>query len=144
ASSLSWTLTVVGLASHLVGLLTVGSTSGALFLVATLLLLIALGAVLEGVPAIVVMAPLLLPLAPRFGVDPLQYGIVLVLAMGFGSFIPPLGVGVYVAAAIFRVQIGPVIPRMAPYLLALFVGLLIVAFVPWFSLALPHAFHVQR
>ena len=64
----------------------------------------------------------------------------LLIAMGIGAFLPPVGVGFYVACAIMRTDIERASRAMIPYLLVLIVGLLLVAFVPWFTLFLPGVF----
>jgi tripartite ATP-independent transporter DctM subunit len=143
ANSLSWTTTAAGLATKIASTLESWTHSQAVFLLGAVLLMIAMGALLEGIPALVVMAPLLFPLAVPYGVDPLHFGIVMIIAMGLGSFIPPLGLGVYVAAAIFETELETVTARMVPYLAVLFVGLLLVTFIPGVTLALPHLFHLH-
>jgi tripartite ATP-independent transporter DctM subunit len=143
ANSLSWTTTAAGLATKIASILESWTHSQAVFLLGAVLLMIAMGALLEGIPALVVMAPLLFPLAVPYGVDPLHFGIVMIIAMGLGSFIPPLGLGVYVAAAIFETELETVTARMVPYLAVLFVGLLLVTFIPGVTLALPHLFHLH-
>jgi tripartite ATP-independent transporter DctM subunit len=143
ANSLSWTATAAGLATKIASTLEAWTHSQALFLLGAVLLMIAMGALLEGIPALVVMAPLLFPLAAPYGVNPLHFGIVMIIAMGLGSFIPPIGLGVYVASAIFETDLETVTKRMAPYLVVLFVGLLLVTFIPGVTLVLPHLFNLH-
>jgi TRAP-type C4-dicarboxylate transport system permease large subunit len=114
--------------------------SSLVFLVGSIALLIAAGTLLEGLPALNVLAPLLLPIAVQLGISPLHYGIVLVIAMGIGAFMPPAGVGFYVCCAIQRTDVEPASRAMLPYLGVLIAGLLVVAFVPALTLVLPHAF----
>ncbi len=106
--------------------------------------LIVLGSLLEGLPAILILAPLLLPLAPQAGVDPLHYGIVLLVAMGIGAFLPPLGVGFYIACSVVRANADRATRAMAPYFTVLLVGVLVVAFVPWFTMLLPRLLHLVK
>jgi len=96
--------------------------------------------VLEGAAALIIFGPLLLPVAVRLGIDPLHFGVVLVIAMGIGLFAPPLGLGLYGACLIGKVPIEQTIRPIAGYLGLLFLCLLIVAFVPAISTALPRAF----
>jgi TRAP-type C4-dicarboxylate transport system permease large subunit len=105
-----------------------------------MILLIVVGSLLEGLPALNVLAPLLLPIAGQIGISELHYGILLIIAMGIGAFVPPAGVGFYVCCAVMRTDIESATRVMAPYLTVLLIGLLIVTFVPWFTLALPRAF----
>jgi TRAP-type C4-dicarboxylate transport system permease large subunit len=67
----------------------------------------------------------------------LHYGIVLLIAMGTGAFLPPAGVGFYIACAVMRTDIETASRAMVPYLVVLILALLIVAFVPWFTVFLP-------
>jgi tripartite ATP-independent transporter DctM subunit len=140
ASAFSWVLTTASLPQHLVELLHGVNDSSLVFLVGSIALLIAAGTLLEGLPALNVLAPLLLPIAVQLGISPLHYGIVLVIAMGIGAFMPPAGVGFYVCCAIQRTDVEPASRAMLPYLGVLIAGLLVVAFVPALTLVLPHAF----
>jgi TRAP-type C4-dicarboxylate transport system permease large subunit len=79
----------------------------------------------------------LIPIAIKLGIDPIHYGTVIVACMGIAFFLPPVGVGLYIACGIGRVDINRMTPVYMPYLAALLVGLAIVTFVPEFTLALP-------
>jgi tripartite ATP-independent transporter DctM subunit len=141
ATTFSWMLTIAMLPQRLVDLLqSFGGDSGTIFLLGSIALLIVTGALLEGLPALNILAPMLVPLAPKFGLSELHYGMVLLISMGVGVFSPPMGVGFYIACGVMRTPIEPAAKAMIPYLIVLVIGLLIVAFVPWFTLFLPHAF----
>jgi len=142
ASGFSWALTVAYLPQRLVDLLHGIGDNSALFLIGSIALLIVIGSVLEGLPALIILAPLLLPIAGGIGLNELHYGIVLLIAMGIGAFLPPAGVGFYVACAIMRTDIEPASRAMVGYLVVLIIALLIVAFVPWFTVFLPHALNL--
>jgi C4-dicarboxylate transporter, DctM subunit len=110
------------------------------FLLVTTGVMIVVGFILEGIPAILIAAPILLPIATRVGVDPLQYGIVLTMAVGIGVFLPPVGIGYYVACAIGE---APVNATMRPSLIYsgfLVVGLVIVVLFPAITTSVPHFF----
>ena len=139
ASAFSWALTIAYVPQRLVLLLHHVNDSEIIFMVGSIVLLIVGGSVLEGLPALNILGPLLLPIAGKIGLSELHYGIVLIIAMGIGAFIPPAGVGFYVCCAIARTPIEQASRAMVPYLVVLIAGLLIVAFVPWFTLSLPHA-----
>ncbi len=140
ASGFSWALTVAQLPQRLVDTLHSVNNNTALFLAGSIALLIVVGSLLEGLPALIILAPLLLPIAGQIGISELHYGIVLLIAMGIGAFLPPAGVGFYVACAIVRTDIESASRAMVPYLIVLLIGLCIVAFVPWFTVSLPNAF----
>ena len=142
ASSFAWTLTIAQLPHRLVELLTGGHQSHTVFMLASILLLIVTGSMLDGLPALLILAPILLPIAAQVGVSQLHYGIVLVIAMGVGCFIPPIGVGFYVTCAICETRIEKSSRSMLPYFVMLCIGLLVVALVPWFTLYLPLKLHL--
>jgi tripartite ATP-independent transporter DctM subunit len=140
ASSFSWTLTVAYLPQRLVALLQSVGDSQAIFMICSVVLLIVVGVLLEGLPSLNVLAPLLIPIAGKLGLSELHYALVLIISMGIGGFMPFAGVGFYVCCAVMRCDIETASRAMVPYLIVLLVGLLIVAFVPWFTLFLPHYF----
>ncbi len=139
AQVLSYLLTVnlipQTMAADLAG---IGSSSGTwAFLLIAIGMLIVMGSVLEGAPALIVFAPLLLPAAVKLGVNPLHFGILLVISMGIGLFAPPVGVGLYTACAVGQVPVERVTRPIAKYLAIIFVALLLIAFVPAITLVLP-------
>jgi len=140
ASGFSWTLTVAYLPQRLVALLHAFGNSTEIFMLGSIVLLIAVGVLLEGLPSLNVVAPLLIPIAGKLGLSEMQYALVLIIAMGIGGFMPLAGVGFYVCCAIMRCDIERASRAMLPYLIIVLIGLLIVAFVPWVALALPRYF----
>jgi TRAP-type C4-dicarboxylate transport system permease large subunit len=104
------------------------------FLGVSILAFIVLGSVLEGIPVIVLFGPLLFPIATKLGIHEIHYAMVTVLAMGIGLFAPPFGVGFYAAAAIGRVDPNLGMRPIMGYLLAMLIGLIVVAAVPWISI----------
>ena len=140
ASAFSWVLTIAYLPQRLVDLLAAGHASATFFMLGSIALLIFVGVLLEGLPSLNVLAPLLLPIAVKLGFSGLHFAIVLIIAMGVGGFMPLAGVGFYVCCAVMRCDIEPASRAMLPYLAVVLAGLLIVAFVPWFALALPNRF----
>jgi tripartite ATP-independent transporter DctM subunit len=137
ASTFSWSLTIAKMPQRIAALFGTLHGSATLFMLATIVTLVVMGALLEGLPALLIFGPLLLPMAAQFGVDPLQYGIVLIIAMGLGAFSPPIGVGMFVTCSICDTTMENASRHMVPYLVVVVIGLLLVAFVPWFSLVMP-------
>jgi tripartite ATP-independent transporter DctM subunit len=140
ASGFSWTLTIAYLPQRLVALLHSVGNSAEIFMIASIALLILVGVLLEGLPSLNVLAPLLIPIAGKLGLNEMHYALVLIIAMGVGGFMPLAGVGFYVCCAIMRCDIERASRAMLPYLIMVLIGLLIVAFVPWFALFLPRYF----
>jgi tripartite ATP-independent transporter DctM subunit len=142
AQALAFTLTLQQV-PHAVGdlMLSLSKTSGVwLFMLLAIVVLIVMGSVLEGAAALIIFGPLLLPVAVQLGIDPLHFGVVLVIAMGIGLFAPPLGLGHYGACLIGNVPIEQTVKPIVGYLGLLLLCLLVVAFVPAISTALPRAF----
>ncbi len=140
ASGFSWALTIAYVPQRVVDVLHGFNDSRDIFLIGSLLLLIVGGSLLEGLPALNILAPLLIPIAGKIGISELHYGMMLIIAMGVGAFMPPAGVGFYVCCAVARAPLEAASRAMIPYLVVLIVGLLLVTFVPWFTLVLPHYF----
>jgi TRAP-type C4-dicarboxylate transport system permease large subunit len=139
AQSFSWVLSAAQVPQELASLLAELHDNATLFLLCSIVGLVVLGSLLEGLPALLILAPLLLPMTPTLGISQLHYGIVLLIAMGIGAFLPPLGVGFYIACAVARAPMGRATRIMLPYVIVLLLGLLVVAFVPWLTLVFPRA-----
>jgi TRAP-type C4-dicarboxylate transport system permease large subunit len=107
------------------------------FLALTVVLFVVIGALLEGLPALLIFGPILFPIAKVLGIDPVHYGIVIIAAMGIAFFLPPVGVGLTIAAGIARVDIDEVSRAYVPYLVALLIGLALLAAFPSLTLVLP-------
>ncbi|MBV6304337.1 TRAP transporter large permease subunit [Candidimonas humi] len=133
ATGMAWALTQSGFSSDLADFMGSLPGGGATFLCVSIVAFVILGSVLEGIPAIVLLGPLLFPIAQEVGVNEVHYAMVAVLAMGIGLFAPPFGVGYYAACAIGRVTPDKGIKPIIGYLCSIGVGLIIVAAVPWLS-----------
>ena len=107
------------------------------FLGLTIVLFVVIGALLEGLPALLIFGPILFPISRAVGIDPVHYGIVIVAAMGIAFFLPPIGVGLAIAAGVARIDIDDVSRTYVPYLVALLVGLALIAAFPFLTLVLP-------
>jgi len=96
-----------------------------------------LGAVLEGVPALIMTVPILLPIAAQFGIDPIHFGIILIANMGIGLFLPPVGLGVFIGCSIGRITVSEVAKPLLPYLGVNFAVVLLITYWPWLTLVIP-------
>jgi tripartite ATP-independent transporter DctM subunit len=134
ATAMAWGLTQSGFSNTLSQAMRALPGGAAGFMAVSIVAFIVLGSVLEGIPAIVLFGPLLFPIARAVGIHEVHYSMVVILAMGLGLFAPPFGVGYYAACAIGRVNPDKGIRPIGAYMLALFVGLVIVAVVPWISI----------
>ncbi len=136
ATGVAWSLTQSGFSSSLAAAMHALSGGPLGFLAITIVVFILLGNILEGIPALLLFAPLLLPVSHSFGIHDLHYAMVVVIAMSIGLFAPPFGIGFYAACAIGKVSPDHAIGHMWRYLSTLVVALLVIAAVPWFSIAL--------
>jgi tripartite ATP-independent transporter DctM subunit len=134
ATAMAWGLTQSGFSRALAE--TMGSLPGGktMFIAVSIVAFVILGSVLEGIPAVVLFGPLLFPIARQLGVHEVHYAMVVVLSMGLGLFAPPLGVGYYTACAIGQVHPDKGIRPIIGYMVALLIGTIIVAAVPWISI----------
>jgi C4-dicarboxylate transporter DctM subunit len=137
ATVFSWILTIERVPQGVAKVVT--SLSGApwLFLAVSNLIFILFGAILEGLPALIVFVPVMYPIALQFGIDPLHYGILIIASIGIGVFMPPIGIGLFIACAIAKLNIVESAKYMAPFLIILVLGLIVITYVPWFTLILP-------
>jgi len=107
------------------------------FLLALCVFLFAAAALMEIYAAIVVLVPLLMPLAQAYGIEPIHFGIIFLAAMEVGFLCPPAGLNIYFASAMFGRSIRYVAASVAPAMVAIFVGTLLIAALPWLTTALP-------
>jgi len=137
ASLLSWIFAAEGIPLLVSGWMLALSAHPSPFLVMTIAVFVVLGAVLEGLPALIILAPIFFPIASRFGIDLLHYGTVVIAALGVGLFLPPFGLGFFIACGLGRANVESAARTYVPYLIVLLLGLLVVAFFPWITLVLP-------
>lgn len=134
ATAMAWGLTQSGFSRLLAESMAEVPGGAPMFLAVSILAFAVLGSVLEGIPAIVLFGPLLFPIARALGIHDVHYAMVVILSMGLGLFAPPLGVGYYAACAIGRVNPDEGIRPIVGYMVALLIGTIIVAAVPWISI----------
>jgi tripartite ATP-independent transporter DctM subunit len=134
ATGMAWGLTQSGFSRALAAAMASLPGGAVTFMAVSIAAFIVLGSVLEGIPAIVLFGPLLFPIARQVGIHEVHYAMVVILAMGIGLFAPPFGVGYYAACAIGRVDPADGVRPIWGYMLALVIGTVIVAAVPWLSI----------
>jgi len=133
ANAMSWGFVQSGLSAVLFEAANSLPGGAAAFMLVSILVFIVFGSVLEGIPAIVLLGPLVFPIAKAFGISEVHYAIVAVLSMGIGLFAPPFGVGYYTACAIGRVQPSVPMKDIWAYLLVVLMGIVFIAFSPWIT-----------
>lgn len=135
ASAMAWTLTQTGFAFRMAALVTDLPGGWVTYMLVTIAVFMVLGCVLEGLPALVLMAPIMFPIAKNLGIHDIHYSMVVVTAMNVGLMAPPIGIGFYIACKIGNVSPDEAMGAIWPYIGALFIGLLLIALIPAFSTA---------
>ena len=115
-----------------------------LFLLGTALMTMLFGMVLEGLPAAVVLIPVVFPIAKELGIHPIHFDIVQTAAVGIGLFLPPMGVGLLMALRFAQVSVWRHAKSYWPYLIALLIGLMLIICIPELSLFLPRSAGMVR
>jgi C4-dicarboxylate transporter DctM subunit len=110
-----------------------------LFLMVTAFITMMFGMVLEGLPAAVVLIPVVFPIAEKMGIDPIHFNIVTTASVGIGLFLPPMGVGLLMALKFANISVGEHWRTYMPYIAALLIGLMLIILFPELSLFLPRS-----
>ena len=137
---LGWLGTLERMPQVLVGFGQDLSSSPWVFLILVNLVLLVLGLVLDPVPAILLTAPLFLPTAQAFGIDPVHLGVIMTCNVAVGLFTPPVGATLYVASRISGVGVLSIARRMGMLYFAAICALLLVTYVPAVSMTMVHLF----
>jgi tripartite ATP-independent transporter DctM subunit len=135
ASAMAWALTQTGFAFKMAAIVTDLPGGWVTYMLVTIAIFMVLGCVFEGLPAIVLMAPIMFPIAKNLGINDIHYSMVVVTAMNVGLMAPPIGIGFYIACKIGNVSPDEAMGAIWPYIGALFVGLLVIAMIPALSTA---------
>ncbi|MFC7477800.1 TRAP transporter large permease subunit [Dankookia sp. GCM10030260] len=135
AAAGAWVLTQTGFAQTLSGFMRGLPGGWMVYLVVTAVVFLSLGCLLEGLPAIVLLAPLMFPIAAQLGIHPVHYAMVAVVSMNIGMFAPPVGIGFYIACSIGKVEPDAAMKTIWFYLGALVLGLLAIILFPAISTA---------
>ncbi len=113
---------------------TVSSKVALLILINVILLIV--GMFMDTTPAILILTPILVPLVKQYGVDPIHFGIIMVVNLAIGFVTPPLGVNLFVASSISSVKIEDIIKKVLPFIVAFIIALILITFIPQISLIL--------
>ncbi|WP_158738104.1 TRAP transporter large permease [Alteribacillus sp. YIM 98480] len=112
-----------------------------IFLLLINILLLIIGMVIDGLAALILLTPILLPIAVQFGVDPIHFGVIMVINLTLGLMTPPVGTVLFIASSTAKVKVETLIRSIAPFLIISFVILLIITYMPWTSLSIPTFFN---
>ena len=120
-------------------LLSLTSNKYIIFLLMNIILLV-IGMFMDITPAILIFTPIFLPVVQSFGMDPIHFGIMMVMNLGIGNITPPVGSALFSGCSVADMDMEDMIKPVLPFYAAIFVALMLVAYVPWFSMALPTLF----
>ena len=135
AAAMAWALAQTGFAFDLAAGIKDLPGGWYSFMLITIVIFVILGCFLEGLPAVMLMAPIMFPIAKSMGINDVHYSMVVVVAMNIGLMAPPIGIGFYIACKIGAVSPDTAMGAIWPYLAAMLVGLLLIAAIPSFSTA---------
>ena len=136
SSALAWIFSMERAGIAMAEMITQFTTNPWLFLVAINLLLLVLGMFVEGTALMIILVPLLKPVVEQLGIDPVHFGIILILNLSIGTLTPPVGTVLLMVCNLTTTKIVEFFRDGWPFFLALIVALLLVTFVPFFSTAL--------
>ena len=104
------------------------------FLIGVNVLLLIVGCIMDIMSAILVLAPILTPMAVHYGINPIHFGIIMIVNLEIGYITPPIGINLFVASGIFKENLSDVIKSIVPLLFVLLFGLILITFIPQISL----------
>ena len=133
ASGMSWAVTQSGVIQDMTDFLISLPGGVTAFIAVSTIIFLILGCLLEGLPAVTLLAPIMFPIARKLGIHDIHYSMIVVCAMNIGYMTPPIGIGVYIACRIGDASPDEVTKAIWPYLIALLVGVVVIAAVPWIS-----------
>jgi C4-dicarboxylate transporter DctM subunit len=137
AQTFGWFLTVVRIPQAITSMVVSNVTSPWMFLGIINAVLLVVGMFMEGIAAIIILAPLFFPIAMKMGIDPLHLGIVMVANLSIGNFTPPFGLNLFVASGVTGLPMSEIIPAVMRFILVSLAGVLIITYIPVISTFLP-------
>jgi len=140
ATAFGFALALLEVPSQLAGLIGLMTDNPILTLLIINVMLLLLGTFMDMAPLIVITTPIFLPVVAQAGVDPVHFGIIMMINLGIGLVTPPVGAVLFVGSAVGKVPIEKTVRTIAPFYGALIVALLLISFIPSLSLALPGMF----
>ncbi len=141
AKVFGWMLTNLEIPHHIGAYIVSLTSSPALFLILMNVLLLVIGTLINASAAVVILTPIFLPVAVQLGIDPLFFGVLMVINLAIGCITPPVGLDLFVASAITKVPLEKVMRASFPYLYALLASLLFFTFCPPVITFLPNLLH---
>jgi tripartite ATP-independent transporter DctM subunit len=138
AGAFGWMMTLLGVPTALTNLLLEITNNKIIIFLLMNMLLLFLGCIMDMAPLILIMTPILLPVATKFGMNPIQFGVMLIYNLAVGLCTPPVGSALFVGCSIGKIPIEKVTKAMIPMYAVMVIGLLTVTFIPIVSLGIPN------
>jgi len=133
----AWLLTVEQVPQNIADSMTAMTANPALLTLMMMVILLAIGTFIDLTPAMILLVPILMPIAKGIGMDPVHFGVMLILALGIGQSTPPVGISLFVACSVGKAKMSQVALPLLPFLAAMIVVLIAVAFWPPLTTWLP-------
>ena len=137
SSAMSWIMTVANIPQSVSSALLGMSENPYVILLAINVMLLLVGTFMDMTPAILIFTPILLPIVTKLGLDPIQFGIILIANLCIGLCTPPVGTCLFIGCDVGKSTIAKVTVKAVPFFLAMVISLLLITFIPWLSLAIP-------
>ncbi len=137
AASFGYVMTLMQIPLKVTTMFTTLSDNRYVILFLINIMLLVLGTLMDMAPLILILTPILLPVVKALGVDPVHFGMIMMVNLGIGLLTPPVGAVLFVGSAVAKLKIETVVKAMGPFFLILLIVLALVTYVPWFSLWLP-------
>jgi C4-dicarboxylate transporter DctM subunit len=137
ASMVSFVMTFERIPHQIAAAITHYAPNWIVFVLFINVLFLILGMVMDALPAIIVLMPIIVPVAASLGMDPLHLGILVEANVGLGMITPPVGICLYVACGISGITIEKSLRALMPFMLVMLIALLIISYVPQVTLFLP-------
>ncbi|TWT01756.1 TRAP transporter large permease [Planomicrobium sp. CPCC 101079] len=138
SSIMSWVMAFTGIPSALSDLIIGISDNPIVLLLILNLFLLVIGTFMDITPAVLIFTPIFLPIVAGFGMDPIHFGIMMVMNLSIGNITPPVGSALFVGASIAKLDLEDVIKPLIPFYVAILVVLFLVSYIPWISMVLPN------
>jgi len=136
AAAFGWLLALLEAPLMMSNLILGITESPTIILLLVLLCLLVLGTFMDMAPLIIIVTPIFLPVVQTIGVDPVHFGVIMMLALGIGTITPPVGTVLFVGSAVGKIRMEDTVKTMWPFYLALISCLLIITYIPQISLLL--------
>ncbi|MEP4030162.1 TRAP transporter large permease [Roseibium polysiphoniae] len=137
ASAFSWLLASTGTPAELASLVLEDSTNSIVIIAFFNILLLIAGCFLDSASAIIILGPLMMPIAQQIGVDPVHFGVVMLVNLSVGMLTPPVGLNLFVAMGVAKMKLGEVFLASLPTILLMLVALILLSYIPAISMLLP-------